>query len=52
MNPTYADFRYPSGREATVSNRDLAPAVPQTNNNITDARSESFIGNDVANESV
>ena len=34
VNPTYADVRYPSGREATVSIRDLAP-IPQLVNNDT-----------------
>ena len=32
MNPTYADVRYSSGREATVSIRDLAPNPHVVNN--------------------
>ena len=34
VNPTYADVRYQSGREATVSIRDLAPCPQPTDNDV------------------
>ena len=47
MNPTYASIRYPNGREATVSVRDLSPC-PRVNNDSTPESDQDVSVHDVS----